>query len=87
MSDENELYFAQLAVGEMQNLAYLVGSRSTRECVIVDPAWSVDGLLDRAEADGMNVVDKIAGVQTGNRGGHQDVPVEPVTIQEVTLDD
>ena len=37
--------------------------------------------------DGMNVVDKIAGVQTGNRGGHQDVPVEPVTIQEVTLDD
>ena len=37
--------------------------------------------------DGMDVVDKIAGVQTGNRGGHQDVPVEPVTIQEVTLDD
>ena len=56
MSDENELYFAQLAVGEMQNLEYLVGSRSTRECLVVDPAWSVDGLLDRAEADGMNVV-------------------------------
>ena len=37
--------------------------------------------------DGMDVVDKIAGVQTGNRGGHQDVPVEPVSIQEVTLDD
>ena len=38
-------------------------------------------------ADGMDVVDKIAGVATGNRGGHQDVPLEPVTIQEVTLDD
>ena len=37
--------------------------------------------------DGMDVVDKIAGVQTGNRAGHQDVPVETVTIQEVTLDD
>lgn len=32
---------------------------------------------------GMDVVDKIAGVATGNKGGHQDVPVEPVTILEV----
>lgn len=56
MSDTNELYFIQLAVGQMQNLAYLVGSRSTRECLLVDPAWSVDGLLDRAEQDDMNVV-------------------------------
>lgn len=54
--DQAELYFIQLAVGQMQNLAYLIGSRSTRECVIVDPAWSVDGLLDRAETDGMKVV-------------------------------
>ncbi len=38
-------------------------------------------------ADGMDVVDKIAAVQTGNRAGHQDVPVEAVTITEVTLDD
>ena len=38
-------------------------------------------------ADGMDVVDAIAGVETGNRGGHQDVPVEAVTILEVTIDD
>ena len=37
--------------------------------------------------DGMDVVDKIAAVQTGNRGGHQDVPVEAVTILEVSIDD
>jgi len=30
--------------------------------------------------DGMDVVDAIAGVQTGNSGGHQDVPVETITI-------
>ena len=30
--------------------------------------------------DGMDVVDKIAAVPTGNSGGHQDVPNEPVTI-------
>ena len=37
-------------------------------------------------SDGMDVVDKIAAVQTGNHGGHQDVPVEPVEIVEVTID-
>jgi cyclophilin family peptidyl-prolyl cis-trans isomerase len=34
--------------------------------------------------DGMDVVDAIAAVATGNEGGHQDVPLEPVTILEVT---
>lgn len=36
--------------------------------------------------DGMDVVDAIAGVETGNRAGHQDVPVETVTIHEVSID-
>ena len=34
--------------------------------------------------DGMDVVDAIAAVPTGNKAGHQDVPVETVTIVEVT---
>jgi peptidyl-prolyl cis-trans isomerase A (cyclophilin A) len=34
---------------------------------------------------GMDVVDTIAAVDTGNRAGHQDVPVENVTILEVTV--
>ena len=38
-------------------------------------------------AAGMEVVDTIAGVATGDRAGHQDVPVEPVKIVEVTIDD
>ncbi len=33
--------------------------------------------------DGMDVVDMIAAVATGNNGGHQDVPLEPVLINEV----
>jgi cyclophilin family peptidyl-prolyl cis-trans isomerase len=37
--------------------------------------------------DGMDVVDAIATVETGSRAGHQDVPVETVTILEVTIDD
>ncbi len=30
--------------------------------------------------DGMDVVDAIAAVKTGNKGGHQDVPLETITI-------
>jgi cyclophilin family peptidyl-prolyl cis-trans isomerase len=36
--------------------------------------------------DGMDVVDAIAGVATGTVGGHQDVPLDTVTIVEVTID-
>ena len=34
--------------------------------------------------EGQDVVDKIAKVQTGNRGGHGDVPLEPIVIESVT---
>ena len=36
-------------------------------------------------SDGMDVVDAIAGVATGNKGGHGDVPLDTVTINEVTI--
>ena len=32
--------------------------------------------------EGMDVVNRIKGVDTGNRAGHQDVPVEPVVIEK-----
>lgn len=35
--------------------------------------------------DGMDVVNKIAKVETGNHAGHQDVPVESVVIESVSL--
>lgn len=34
--------------------------------------------------EGMDVMDQIARVKTGNKGGHQDVPVEPIAIQSAT---
>jgi cyclophilin family peptidyl-prolyl cis-trans isomerase len=36
---------------------------------------------------GMEVVDAIAKVQTGNKGMHQDVPVKPVVIKKVTVEE
>ena len=36
--------------------------------------------------EGFDIVDKINSVQTGSNNGHQDVPVEPVIIKEVSTD-
>lgn len=36
--------------------------------------------------DGMDIVDEIAKVKTGNHGGHGDVPLEAVTIIKATIE-
>ena len=43
-SEESELIIEQIEIGSMANFTYIVGSRSTREVAIVDPAWDIDGL-------------------------------------------
>jgi glyoxylase-like metal-dependent hydrolase (beta-lactamase superfamily II) len=40
----------------MENFAYLVGDRNTKECFVVDPAWDADVLLKEAQKDGMKVI-------------------------------
>ena len=37
--------------------------------------------------DGMDIVDEIASSATGSKMGHQDVPIEPITISEVSFID
>ncbi len=66
MAEQNPLYFKQLLSGvdvgssdssarQMANFIYLIGDRSSRECVIVDPAWDIDGILNVIEADEMQL--------------------------------
>ncbi|MFT7684808.1 MAG: hydroxyacylglutathione hydrolase [Candidatus Azotimanducaceae bacterium] len=43
---DDELIIEQIQIGPMQNFTYLVGSKSTREVAIVDPAWDIDSLLN-----------------------------------------
>ena len=38
-------------------------------------------------SDGLDVLEKIRTVPTGNSGGHQDVPVDPVIIESVVVVD
>lgn len=67
MTDDDRLYFRQLLSGrdfartdqlaqQMVNYAYFIGDRVTGECLVVDPAYGVDDLVDLAEADGMRIV-------------------------------
>jgi hydroxyacylglutathione hydrolase len=46
MSLQDDLIIEQIQIGPMQNFAYLVGCKRTREVAVVDPAWDVEGLLD-----------------------------------------
>lgn len=70
MSDDR-LYFRQLLSGidfaigdamatQMVNFVYLIGDRVTAECVIVDPAYVVNELIDIAGADAMTVTGVLA---------------------------
>jgi hydroxyacylglutathione hydrolase len=49
------VYIKQMELGPMQNFVYLVGDRVTKHCVVVDPAWEIDAILDAAAADDMTI--------------------------------
>jgi glyoxylase-like metal-dependent hydrolase (beta-lactamase superfamily II) len=66
VTDENRIYFRQLLSGthlgksdqsaaQMANFIYLVGDKVTKECVVIDPAWDIEGLLKIIEDDGMKL--------------------------------
>ena len=54
--DGSPLFIEQIEIGPMKNFTYLVGSRTTREVALVDPAWDVDGLLRHVEAQDLRPV-------------------------------
>ncbi|MDA1073980.1 MAG: MBL fold metallo-hydrolase [Proteobacteria bacterium] len=52
IEEETDLIIEQIEIGPMQNFTYIVGSRATREVVIVDPAWDVEGLINHIDERG-----------------------------------
>lgn len=51
-----EIFLKQLELGPMQNFVYLVGDPVARECVVVDPAWEIDEIVETAGAADMRIV-------------------------------
>lgn len=70
-STDESLYFRQLLSGRdfarddqmainMVNFAYILGDRETGECLLIDPAYAVNELVDIAENEGMKVTGVLA---------------------------
>ncbi len=53
--NDTAIYLRQMELGPMQNFVYLVGDPVTRECVVVDPAWEIDTIVETVQADGMTL--------------------------------
>jgi len=49
------MIFKQVAVGALQNFAYVIGDERTRIGAIIDPAWEVDKLLKTCSDLGLRV--------------------------------
>lgn len=71
VAQEDSLYFRQLLSGrdfaandpiarKMVNFAYLIGDRSSGDCVVVDPAYAAADLVAIAAKDGMRITGALA---------------------------
>ena len=49
------MIFHQIAVGPMQNFAYLVGDEKTGTAAVVDAAWEPEMLMDLASKNGLRI--------------------------------
>ena len=71
----SSLYFRQLCPGDeiatsgselhamarsMNNFIYVIGDRDTREAVVIDACWDVEGVVEAVRADGMNITKAFA---------------------------
>ena len=56
MNDDSPLLVEQIEIGPMQNFTYVIGSRTSREVAIVDPAWDIDALLAHIEEQDLKLV-------------------------------
>lgn len=67
----DKLYFRQLLAGRdfainnpaalrMENFVYLIGDKEKGECIVIDPAWDIAGILAIAQKDKMKIIGALA---------------------------
>lgn len=67
----SKLYFRQLLAGRdfakndpsaegMENFVYLIGDADKKECLVVDAAWDISGIIQVAQKDGFKIVGALA---------------------------
>ena len=87
-----ELIFEQIKTGGDRNFGYLLGDRSTKQAVLIDPSYSPDTLVDRSTAQHLVVThiinthghpdhtegnDEAARLTGAKIAAHPDGPIEP----------
>ena len=50
-----DLYLEQLKLVPMENFIYILGSKSTREVTLIDPAWEIDLLFKHLEENDLKL--------------------------------
>ncbi len=82
MNLPENLILKQMLVGPLDNFLYFLGDADTKEIAVVDPAWDVDFLCEKAEKSGFKITavflthghdDHVNGVET--LLSRHDVPV------------
>jgi hydroxyacylglutathione hydrolase len=61
-----QLVFEQIRAGGDRNFGYLLGDRDAKVALLIDPSYSPDAFVDRAEAQGLTVTHVV------NTHGHPD---------------
>ncbi len=81
------IFLKQMELGPMQNFVYLVGDPATRQCVVVDPAWEIDAVVETAAAHDMTIVAAlITHTHQDHVGGHlfgMDIPGVEELLEKV----
>ena len=57
MSESKGFSIEALELGPMENFIYIIHDHATNRAAIVDPAWNVSHILDRAEELGVKITD------------------------------
>lgn len=74
----DQIYLKQMELGPMQNFVYLVGDPVAKQCVVVDPAWEIETIVDTAQCDDMAIIAAlITHTHPDHVGGHlfgMDIP-------------
>ena len=50
-----DLYLEQVKLGPMENFVYIIGSKSTREVALIDPAWEIESLLQHLQQEDLKL--------------------------------
>lgn len=67
----NQIYLKQMELGPMQNFVYLVGDPAAKQCVVVDPAWELETIVETAQRDDMTIIGAlITHTHQDHVGGH-----------------